>query len=53
MTTDDELIMLCLIEGIHDPDFKHKLLEMLESVNLTVEICIEFVQQLKLIKKYN
>ena len=45
--------MLCLIEGMHDPAFKHKLLEMLQSVNLTVETCIEFVQQLELIKEYN
>ena len=50
MTTDD-LVMLRLIEGTHDPALKHKLLEMLQSVNLTVEICIEFVQQLELIKK--
>ena len=49
MTTDD-LVMLRLIEGTHDPALKHKLLEMLQSVNLTVEICIEFVQQLELIK---
>ena len=51
MTTEDELIMLRLIEGIHDPAFKHKLLETLQSVNLTVETCIEFVQQQELIQK--
>ena len=50
MTTDDELIMLRLIEGIHDPAFKHKLLETLRNVNLTVDTCIEFVLQLQLIK---
>ena len=50
MTTEDELIMLRLIEGMPDPAFKHKLLEILQSVNLT---CIEFMQQLELIKKYN
>ena len=38
---------------MHDPAFKHKLLETLQSVNLTVETCIEFVQQLELMKKYN
>ena len=43
MTTENELIMLCLIEGMHDPAFKHKLLEMLQSVNLTVETYIEFM----------
>ena len=32
MNTEDELIMLCLIDGMHDPAFKHKLLEMLQSV---------------------
>ena len=53
MITEDELIILRLIEGMHDPAFKPKLLETLLSVNLTVETCIEFVQQLKLIKKYN
>ena len=44
------MIMLHLIEGMHDLAFKHKFLEMLQSVNLTVETCIEFVQQLELIK---
>ena len=53
MTTEDELMMLCLINGMHNPAFKHKLLETLQSVNLTVETCIEFIQQLELIKKYN
>ena len=53
MTTEDELIILHLIEGMHDSAFKHKLLEMLQSVNLTVGTCIEFMQQLELIKKYN
>ena len=53
MVTEDELIMLCLIEGMHNPAFKHNLLKMLQSINLTVETCIEFVQQLELIKKYN
>ena len=51
MATEDKLIMLRLIKGMHDPAFKHKLLEMLQSVNLTVEICIEFVKQLELRKK--
>ena len=53
MTIEDELIMLRLTEGMHDSAFKHKLLETLQSVNLTVETCIELVQQLELIKKYN
>ena len=54
MTSEDELIMPRLIEGMQDPAFKHKLLETLQNANLTVEICIESVQQLKLIlKKYN
>ena len=39
MTTEDELIMLRLIEGMHDSAFKQKLLETLQSVNLTVETC--------------
>ena len=53
MTTEDEFILLRLIEDMHDPAFKQKLSEMLQSVNFTVETCIEFVQQLELIKKYN
>ena len=51
MTTEDEWIMLRLREGMHDPAFKDKLLETLQSVNLTVETCIDIVQQLELIKK--
>ena len=31
MTTEDELIILCLIEGMHDLTFKCKLLEMLQK----------------------
>ena len=50
MTTEDELVMQRLTEGMHDPAFKHKLLETLKSVNLTIET---FVQQLELIKKGN
>ena len=46
MTTEDELIMLRLIEALYDPVFKYKLLETLQSINLTVETCIELVQQL-------
>ena len=54
MTTEDELIMLRLIEGMHNLAFKYDLLETLQSVNLTVETCIEFVLQLESIKKkYN
>ena len=45
--------MLHLIEGMHDPAFRYKLLEMLQRVNLTVETSIELVQELELIKKYN
>ena len=41
MTSEHELIMLRLIEGIHDSAFKNKLLETLQSVNLTVETYIE------------
>ena len=52
MPTEDVLIMLRLIEGMHNPALKHKLLETSQSLNLTVETYIEFVQQLELIK-YN
>ena len=48
MTTEDELIMLRLIDGMHNPAFKHKLLELLQSVNFSRNI--EFMQQLELIK---
>ena len=37
MTTEDEFIMLRLIEGMHDLALKHNLLETLQSVNLTIE----------------
>ena len=35
MTTEDELTMLRLIEGMHNPALKHKLLETIQSVNLS------------------
>ena len=44
MTTEGELILLRLIEGMYDAAFKDKLLETLQSVNLAVETCIESVQ---------
>ena len=47
MTTEDELIKLRLMENTHDPALKLKLFETLQSVKLTVETCIEFVQQLE------
>ena len=50
MSTEDELIMLRLIEGMHHSAFKQKVLETFQSVNLTVETSIEFVQELELIK---
>ena len=53
MITEDELIILRLIESMHNSALKHKLLETLQSVNSTVETWTEFVQQLELIKKYN
>ena len=54
MTTEDELILQRLIKRMHDLALKHKLLEILQTVNLTIETCIDFVQQLGIIKKmYN
>ena len=46
MTTEDELIMVHLIEGMHNPALKQKLLETLKSIDLTVETCIAFMRQL-------
>ena len=48
---NNELILLRLIEGMHHLAFKYKLLETLQSINLTVETCIKFMQQLELIIK--
>ena len=43
-TTEDELILLRLIEGIHDKPYKHKILERLQISNMNLEVSKEFLQ---------
>ena len=45
MTIEEELIQLRFIEGLHDVDQKNKILECLQGNNMTLEACVEFVQQ--------
>ena len=53
MTTEDELILLRLIEGLYDKSHKHKIMERLQISNLNLEASIEFAQQLELIEEFN
>ena len=52
MSTEEELIQLRFIEGLHEEGQKDKILERLQSSDMGLEHCIEFVQQLELISNF-
>ena len=47
--TIEELIWLHFIEGLLKADQKNKILECLQGNNMTLEECVKFAQQLKMI----
>lgn len=52
-TTEEELIQLRLIEGMHNSAHRYKLMEQLQLTNMPLNMCIEFIQQQELIHTYN
>ena len=48
ITIEEELIWLQFIEGLNDVDQKNKILECLQHNNMTLEVCVEVVQQLEI-----
>ena len=52
MSIHEELIQLRFIEGLHEQSQKDKMLERLQSYDMALEQCIEFVQQLELISEF-
>ena len=53
MSIEDELILLKLIEGMHDIAYKHDILERLQLNEMNLEASIDFLQQLKLIDEFS
>ena len=53
MTIEVELIQLHFIEGLHKMEQKNKILEYLQGNNMTLESCVEFVQQLEMISDFS
>ena len=53
MFIKDELILLRLIEGMHDVAYKHKILARLQLNEMNLGASVEFLQQLELIDEFN
>ena len=53
MNIEEKLIRLCFIEGLHDVNPKNKILERFQGNNMTLEACVEFVQQLEMISNFS
>ena len=52
-TTEEDIIQLRLIEGMHNASRRYKIMEQLQIENMSLNTCIDFIQQQKLIQKYN
>lgn len=52
MSIEEELIQLRFIEGLHDGNQRDKVLERLQSTNMALETCVEFIQQLEMISSF-
>ena len=52
MSIKEELIQLRFIEGLHDMNQKDNVLKRLQSNNMALEICVEFVQQQEMISDF-
>ena len=53
ITTEEELIQLCFIGGLHNVNQKNKNFEVSPGQLLTLEAGIEFVQQLEMISDFS
>ena len=53
ITLEKELIWLRFIEGLHDVDQKNKIWKHLQGNSMTLEACVEFMQQLEMISDFS
>ena len=51
-TTEEDLIQLRLIEGMYNASHRYKIMEQLQIRNMSLNTCIDFIQQQELIQKY-
>lgn len=52
-TIEEDLIQLRLIEGMCNASHRYKIMEQLQIGNMSLNTCIDFIQQQELIQKYN
>ena len=52
-TIEENLIQLSLIEGLYNASHRYKIIEQLQIRNMSLNTCIDFIQQQELIQKYN
>ena len=52
-TIEEELIQLKLIEGMYNASHRYKIMEQLQIGNMSLNTCIDFIQQQELIQKFN
>ena len=52
-TIEEDLIQLRLIEDIYNVSHQYKIMEQLQIGNISLNTCIDFIQQQELIQKYN
>ena len=53
ITIEEELIQLCFIEELHNVNQRNKILRHLQGHNMTLEACIEFLQQLEMTSDFS
>ena len=52
-TIEEKLIQSRLIDGMYNASHRHKIIEQLQIGNMSLNTCIDFIQQQELIQKYN
>ena len=50
---EEDLIQLRLIESMYNASHRYKIMEQLQIGNMSLNSCIDFIQQQELIQKYN
>ena len=50
---EEDLIQLMLIEVMYNASHRYKIMEQLQIGNMSLNTCIDFIQQQELIQKYN
>ena len=50
---EEKLTQSRLIDGMYNASHRHKIIEQLQIGNMSLNICIDYIQQQELIQKYN